>query len=155
MAGRRDAVVHRLCLSGTSASHWRRCNSMWAVQPPFASILQLDDRSKPYLYLAVSAVGPLLFDGIGTPQRLLSTGSPLPLFESFTPSIDEVISYNDVIWSFLFETSYVQQKEEFLFFFFLLRALRVDNNVCNRLFLIKNWMPAAIIGVFDIFFIWQ
>ncbi|KAG0585922.1 hypothetical protein KC19_2G049800 [Ceratodon purpureus] len=42
-------------------------------------------------------LGPLLFDGVGLPQRLLSTGSPLPLFESSVPSVSE-------------------QKEEFLSF---------------------------------------
>ncbi|XP_024394166.1 uncharacterized protein [Physcomitrium patens] len=61
---------------------WQGGGAPWCIGSVFPA---------PQLLTGASAIplGPLLFDGIGLPQRLLSTGSPLPLFESSVPSVSE------------------------------------------------------------------
>jgi hypothetical protein len=71
---------------------WCECVSGFSFLLHWSTVIYCD----VFLVLAViwyAAVGPLLFDGIGLPQRLLSTGSPLPQFESSIPTVSEVISH--------------------------------------------------------------
>lgn len=117
---------------------WQGGGAPWCIGSVFPA---------PQLITGAAAIplGSLLFDGIGLPQLLLSTGSPLPQFESSIPTVSE---QQEEFLSFSGE-AYVPEDllKEYLEEDILLRkglSAYASQILGNRLQLVERWRLCVI-----------